>query len=86
MEHDFDIFALEQIPELGGRSDGKRVDNRASFARGDLEQVDAIQETMETRTFSIEGELLDVRYFGEKAVYRVRLVEVESAVGVGRRH
>src|SRR5688572_20887575 len=86
VKDDFDGVALEEVAEFDRRSDGNRVDDCAPVASRDLEQIDAVEKTMEAGAFGIEGQLLHVRYVGEKAVYHVRLVEVERAVGVGRRH
>ncbi len=86
VKDDFDRIALEQLTQLGGRSDRNWVDDGTPIARGELEQIDAIEKTMKARALGIECEFLHVRYVVEEAVYLLRLVEVECALRASRRH
>ena len=56
VEDDFDVRALEQRAKTGRRRDRNGVDDRGLFARGELEQVDSVDEPMEARTLGIERE------------------------------
>src|SRR5881396_2512655 len=54
VEHDLDGGRLKEMPELRGRADRQRIDDRRALARRELEQIDSVDEAMEARTFGVE--------------------------------
>src|SRR5438105_4865528 len=81
-----DTIALKQLAQFRRRSDRKWIDDRASLARGNLEQVDAIEKAMEAGTLGVERELRNICYLIQKAIYLGRLVEVLRALRIRWRH
>ena len=56
MEDDLDRGILHECAEARRRRDGERVDDRVPLARGELDQVDAVDVPMEARAFGVERE------------------------------
>ena len=54
MQHNLDAAVFQQRTEFFGCTYGERVDNCFALVGRDLEQIDAVDEAMETRAFCIE--------------------------------
>ena len=67
VKDDLDARILEQPAELWQRSGGERIDDRALRAGRQLQQVDAIDESVKARPFRIERENLRARDRAEEA-------------------
>src|SRR5207249_4111326 len=80
VEHDLDGGSLEEMPELRGRADRQRIDDRRALARRELEQIDSVDEAMEARTFGVERDDLRVADRRKKCLDRGRRVEIKRCM------
>ena len=55
-----------------------RVDDRAPFARGELEQVNSIDEPVEARSFGVERDLAHAGNVVEKQLDLFRSIEIKE--------
>src|SRR5678815_969367 len=76
MKHHLDLGILKNVTECLRHSDGKRIDYRASFARRQLQKINSVDEPVEARSLSIDGDLPHLRDVGEKIVRRLPLIDV----------
>ena len=77
VQHDLDGAILEQGAKARRRADGQGIDHRFMVQRGQLQQIDAIDEAVKTRAFGVERERAHAGQSGEKAINGVSRVEIE---------
>ena len=61
VEDDFHLTRFEKATEALGNADRERIENRAGFARRELEQVDPVDEPVEARALGVERDGSSVR-------------------------
>src|SRR5438067_1186194 len=82
VEHDLDGWILEHLAESGGCADGKWIDDRAPLTRGDLEEIDSIDESVEARAFGVERDLAYAGNVVEEELDLVWSVDVLDSLGL----
>ena len=78
VQNHFDVAILEERAEFVGRADRQRIDDRVVRVSRQLQQVDPIDEAMETRPLGIECNGACPREFLEESVHglgRIQVVE-----------
>ncbi len=85
VKDDLDARRLEQPAERRRLADGQRIEHGAPLARGELEQVDAVDETMKARAFGIDGDRLHPFDSAKEALGFLRGLDVQRLMLGGTR-
>src|SRR5688500_15832030 len=81
VKHGFNRLAFEQRAKSGRRANRKRIDDGASIAGGQLEQIDAIEKAVKAGALGIQRELGYICDFIEETVDFLGFVQINGVVG-----
>ncbi len=77
VKHDLHFLILQNVAEGLRHPDRQRVDDRAPFARSDLQEIDSVDEPVKAGSLGIDSNLANARDIREKVVCLLLRVYVQ---------
>ena len=80
VKNDLDILVFQDLAESLRHADGEGVDDCASLARRDLQEVDSVDEAVEARSLGIDSNFPDSGNVSEKIVSTLLGIDVQKGL------